>query len=167
MTDSPTNASTSDLVVTRVYDAPVEEVWRYWVEPEKVRQWWGPDGFTCPIADMDVRVGGTSFVVMSSPDYGDHYRNWHYEEVIPGQRIAYIRKAADADGREVDPASVGMPPGFPEMQRHVVTFEAIGDDQTKVTFTEEDWPPIPLVELSRVGLEQCLDKIHVALAGRS
>ena len=160
-------ANPVDLVVTRIYDAPVEEVWSYWIDPAKVRQWWGPNGFTCPVADMDVRVGGTSFVVMHSPEYGDHYRSWHYEDVVPHQLIAYVRKATDADRNEVDPTTVGMPPDFPRAQRHVVRFEALGVGRTMVTFTEEGWPPIPLVELSRVGLEQCLDKIHIALASRA
>jgi uncharacterized protein YndB with AHSA1/START domain len=70
-----------DLVFTRVFDAPVEEVWRAWTEPEYVKQWWGPDGFTAPLAEMDVREGGTSLVCMSSADFGDHYSTWAYQEL--------------------------------------------------------------------------------------
>ena len=44
-----------DLVVTRVIDAPVEQVWKAWTDPELVKQWWGPDGFTCPLARIDFR----------------------------------------------------------------------------------------------------------------
>src|SRR5687767_1554461 len=144
-----------DLVVTRVFDAPVEEVWKAWSEPEYVMQWWGVEGFTCPLARMDFRVGGTSLVCMSSPEYGDHYRNWHYQEIVPMKRIAYIRKAADKDGNEVDPATVGMPPDFPEVQRHVVTFEVLGDNKTEMTVTEHDWTVGQMMEISKAGLEQC------------
>jgi len=66
---------THDLAVTRVLDAPVEEAWRAWTEPERVRRWWGPTGFTSPSADMDVRVGGTSLVCMRAPaEYGGQDR---------------------------------------------------------------------------------------------
>lgn len=153
-----------DLVVTRVFDATVEEVWQAFVEPDKVKQWWGPVGFTCPIANMDVRVGGTSFVVMSSPEYGNHYMNWHYQKIVPLQRIEYIRKATDKDGNEVDPTTVGMPPEFPETQRHAVTFEPLGENKTKITFTEYDWPEGQLMEVSKAGLEQCLDKMAAIFA---
>ncbi len=51
---------TLDLTVTRTFDVPVEQVWRAWTESEYVKQWWGPAGFTAPIAAMDVREGGAS-----------------------------------------------------------------------------------------------------------
>lgn len=153
-----------DLVVTRVFDAPVEQVWRAFVEPEYVKRWWGPYGFTCPVARMDVRVGGTSLVTMSSPEHGDHHRTWHYQQVAPMRRIEYIRKATDEDGNAVDPASVGMPPEFPVTQRHAVVLEVAGDHRTTLTFTEYDWPVGQLMELSKAGLEQCLDKMAAIFA---
>ena len=44
---------TLDVVVTRVFDAPVEEVWKAWTDSEKVMRWWGPTGFTAPVARID------------------------------------------------------------------------------------------------------------------
>lgn len=158
-THAPAGAKKRDLVITRVFDAPVDQVWRAFVDPEFVMLWWGPHGFTCPVARMDVRVGGTSLVTMSSPEHGDHHRTWHYQEVLPMHRIEYIRKATDEDGNEVDPSTVGMPPGFPRLQRHAVALEAVGDNRTKLTFTEYDWSGGPMMELSKVGLEECLDKM--------
>src|SRR5688500_12752199 len=61
-------SKTRDLVLTRTFDAPVSEVWKYWVDSEYVKKWWGPDGFTAPLARMDFREGGTSLVCMSSPE---------------------------------------------------------------------------------------------------
>ena len=72
-----------NVVVTRVLDAPVEPVWRAWSESEQVMRWWGPTGFTCPVARMDVREGGTSLVCMRSPDGHDIYNTWTYERVVP------------------------------------------------------------------------------------
>ena len=42
---------TRDVVAGRVLDAPPQEVWRAWSEPDAVRRWWGPAGFTVPVAD--------------------------------------------------------------------------------------------------------------------
>ena len=47
--------NTHDMVLTRTFDAPVEDVWRAWTEPELVKRWWGPTGFTAPLAEIDVR----------------------------------------------------------------------------------------------------------------
>ncbi len=57
-----------DLIVTRVFDAPVELVWKAWTDPEYVMRWWGPDHFTSPSAKIDFREGGTSLVCMRAPE---------------------------------------------------------------------------------------------------
>ena len=46
------------LVMTRVFDAPRELVWKAWTDPEMLMKWWGPKGFTCPHCEIDLRVGG-------------------------------------------------------------------------------------------------------------
>jgi len=57
MTESTVN-ETERMVVTRIFDAPRELVWKAWTDPKYVMQWWGPKGFTAPFCEMDFRVGG-------------------------------------------------------------------------------------------------------------
>lgn len=159
-----TESTRRDLIVTRVLDASIEHVWRAWSEPEYVMQWWGPDGFTSPLARMDFRVGGTSLVCMSSPSLGDYYSTWRYEKIVPMERIEYIHNLADEDGSKADPASLGLPPDFPHDQRHTVTFEDLGNGTTKMTVTEYDWKVGQMLEMSKMGLEQCLDKMAAIFA---
>ena len=153
-----------DLVVKRTLDAPPEAVWKAWVEPEMVKQWWGPDGFTCPLARMDVREGGASLVCMSSPEFGDLYNTWTYVRIVPNQEIEYILGWADKDGNTIDPASIGMPPDMPRDVRHVVSLRAVDDNKTEMTVTEYDWESDQLFDMSKAGLEQCLDKMAAILA---
>jgi uncharacterized protein YndB with AHSA1/START domain len=148
-----------DLIVTRVFDAPVEQVWKAWSEPSCVMQWWGPEGFTSPLAQMDFREGGTSLVCMSSPEYGDHYSTWQYEKIVPMQRIEYIHNLSDKDRNLVDPVSMGMPPDFPQDQRHTVTFKDLGNSKTEMTVTEYNWTAGHMMEMSKLGLEQCLPRV--------
>jgi uncharacterized protein YndB with AHSA1/START domain len=152
-----------DLVLTRVLDAPLARVWEAWSEPRYVRQWWGPVGFTCPRAELDFRPGGTSLVAMSSPDFGEQHSTWHYVEIVPMERIEYVHNLSDREGGKVDPAELGMPPDFPRDQRHSVVFRPLDGDRTELTITEYDWPVGQLMEFSRIGLEQCLDKMAAAL----
>jgi uncharacterized protein YndB with AHSA1/START domain len=151
-----------DLVVTRRIDAPVEQVWRAWSDPEYVMQWWGPTGFTSPSAEMDFREGGTSLVCMRAPEeFGgqDLYNTWAYRKIVPLQQIEFIQNFADKDGKRIHPADVGLPPDIPEDVRNVVTFKAVGDDRTELTVTEYDYTSIQMLELSKAGLEQVLDKM--------
>ncbi|NJP04942.1 MAG: SRPBCC domain-containing protein [Chloroflexaceae bacterium] len=152
-----------DLVITRVFHAPVQTVWHAWSESQAVRQWWGPMGFTSPLARMDFREGGTSLVCMSSPEYGTHYSTWHYRAIVPLQSIDYLHNLADEEGHAIDPTAVGMPPDFPQNQRHLVTFTALEPHTTEITITEYDWPVGEMMELSRMGMEQCLDKMAALL----
>ena len=107
-----TDGATRDLVVTRRFTAPLALVWRAWSDPAYVMQWWGPEGFTAALAQIDFREGATSLVCMRSPEYGDHYSAWRYEKIVPMHEIAYIHNLADKDGNKVDPVTIGMPPGF-------------------------------------------------------
>jgi uncharacterized protein YndB with AHSA1/START domain len=150
-----------DLTLTRRFNAPMERVWEAWVDPEQVKQWWGPDGFTAPLAKMDFREGGTSLVCMTAPQFGigDQYSTWTYEKIVPHQRIDYIHHLADSAGNPIDPTSVGMPPDFPQPVRNTVLFKPVGDNETELTVTEYDWTEGQMMEMSKLGLEQCLNKL--------
>ena len=159
---------TRDLIVTRVFDAPVELMWKAWTDPQYIMKWWGPDYFTSPSAKIDLRVGGTSLVCMRAlKEFGgmDMYSTWAYEEIVPMERIEFIQNLADKDGNPIDPAEIGMPPEFPRDIRTVVTFKALGDGKTEMTVTEYNMPTAD-TEMGRnaeLGLNQSLDKMAVGL----
>jgi uncharacterized protein YndB with AHSA1/START domain len=130
---------TFDVVVTRTFDAPVEEVWKAWSDPEYVKRWWGPAGFTSPSAEMDFRVGGASLVCMRAPEeYGgqDMYHTWTYTRIDPQERIEFVSNFADEDG-----------------------------GRTEMTVTEYGYTTERACDLSKAGMEQCLDKMAAIFAG--
>jgi uncharacterized protein YndB with AHSA1/START domain len=156
-----------NVVVTRVFAAPVEQVWKAWSEPAMVMQWWGPTGFTSPMAKMDFREGGTSLVCMRAPkEFGgqDTYNTWTYRKIDPNKLIEFILNFTDKDGKKLDPAAMDMPPGIPKDVRHVITFKAVGDSQTEMTVTEYGYTSDQAHDLSKAGLEQCLDKMAASFA---
>jgi uncharacterized protein YndB with AHSA1/START domain len=163
-TGDPTPSTTRhDLVITRVIDAPAQRVWKAWTDPEQVMRWWGPTGFTAPVAAMEVREGGTSLVAMRSPEGQDFYNTWTYRKVVPGQRLEFVQRFADEAGNQLDPADLGLPAEIPREVPHVVTFRAAGDTTTELTVTEYGYPSEQLVDLSRAGMEQVLDKLAESL----
>jgi uncharacterized protein YndB with AHSA1/START domain/predicted enzyme related to lactoylglutathione lyase len=152
--------ATHDLTVTRVLDAPVEEAWKAWTEPEYVMRWWGPTGFTSPSADMDVRVGGNSLVCMQAPaEYGGQhmYNTWTYQEVVPPERLEFVLDFTDADRVLLDDEAI--PPGVPRAVRHVVTLRPAEGGRTALTVQEFGYGTAEARDVSRAGLEQCLDKM--------
>jgi uncharacterized protein YndB with AHSA1/START domain len=157
-----TEPQTHNVVSTRVFDAPVATVWKAWSDSEQVRRWWGPQGFTSPLAQMDFREGGTSLVCMRAPaEYGgmDMYNTWTYTTIIPLERIEFVNKFTDKDGGPLGPGQMPTPPGVPSEVPHVITFKPIGANQTEMTVTEFGYTSAEAHDLSKGGLEQCLDKM--------
>ncbi len=77
------------MVIERVIKAPVAVVWGAWMNPETLPEWWGPDGFSCRTARIDLRTGGEWVFDMIGPD-GTVYPNHHrYVLVEPERRIEY------------------------------------------------------------------------------
>lgn len=166
MTDTGTAGgapASADFTVTRVFDVPVSRAWRAWQDPDDVRRWWGPDGFTAPLARMDFRIGGSSLVCMRAPDGTDLYNTWTYEAIDEERSFEFRLHFADADGRRVAPEVVGLPPGIPDGVRHRVTFTALSADRTEVAVTEYGYPAGPVLEMSKAGQEQVMDKMAVVL----
>ncbi|MBI5094947.1 MAG: SRPBCC family protein [Candidatus Hydrogenedentes bacterium] len=93
-------ASTADreIVLTRVLDAPRELVWKAWTDPNHVAQWWGPNGFTNTIHEMDVRPGGVWRFIMHGPDGVDYPNRIVFIEVARPERLVYSHGGDVPDG---------------------------------------------------------------------
>jgi uncharacterized protein YndB with AHSA1/START domain len=155
------------VVVTREIDASPDAVWRAWRDPDLIRQWWGPAGFTCPRADVDFRVGGTTLVTMQAPpEYGGFlmHNRWTYTELSEPTRIEFVNEFADEDGQPIEPAAAGIPAGVPAQVPHVVDLEPLADGGTRVTVTETGYTSEEARAQSQVGQEQVMDKMQALLA---
>ena len=84
-----------DLMLTRLIDAPREKLYRAWTDATLLKQWFAPLPYTTPVAELDVRPGGSAFIVMRGPDGKDLPNRGTYLEVVPNQRLvstdAYVK----------------------------------------------------------------------------
>jgi len=87
--ESVEDTSDREMLITRVVDAPRELLWKIWTEPEHIKEWWGPNGFTNTIKKMDVVQGGDFVLTMHGPDGTDYPNYIRYIEVIKPERIIY------------------------------------------------------------------------------
>lgn len=88
--------STADreLRISKLLSAPVELVWEVWTDPDHIKNWWGPDGFTNTISRMDFRANGEWNFVMHGPD-GTNYKNKNiFREIIKHEKIVYEHTSA-------------------------------------------------------------------------
>ena len=87
-----------ELVLTRVFDAPRERVFKVWTDPKHVAQWWGPHGFTNPVCELDARPGGAIRIHMRGPNGIVYPMTGVYQEVVEPERLVFVSSALDADG---------------------------------------------------------------------
>lgn len=149
-----------ELIITRIIDAPRERVWKAWTDPEQLKTWWGPKGFTAPFARMDLRVGGTYLSCMRSPDGKDYWSTGVYREIVPEKRLVMTDSFADEKGNVVPGSYYGMAPDFPREMLITVTFEDAGG-RTKLTLKHSGAKNIPESDLASMtqGWNESLDKL--------
>jgi uncharacterized protein YndB with AHSA1/START domain len=87
------------LVLTRVLDAPRELVFKAWTDPKQVGRWWGPNGFTSPVCEVDARAGGTIRIDMRGPDGRVYPMRGVFRELVEPERIVFTSAALDGDGK--------------------------------------------------------------------
>lgn len=139
---SDNTISKDAVVIERTFDAPVDLIWQMWTQPEHFKKWYGPKGFTVPVAEMDVRVGGKRLVCMEMQKPDGSMKMWtagEYTEVVPNQRLVYTDSPADENGNVVSPSAVGMPDGYPATTEVTVLLEDLGG-RTKMVMTHAGVP---------------------------
>lgn len=160
------SAARRQITLERVYKATLQEVWDMWATPEGLEAWWGPEGFTVKVKQMDLRPGGSLLYTMTAtgPAQIAFIKNAgmpltqeltiHYTEVAPLRRLAYIHLADFIPGLEpyevatsVDLAEV------PDGIRMVLKMDAMHDE----TWTQR----------AVMGWESELGKLAQALAGKT
>jgi uncharacterized protein YndB with AHSA1/START domain len=88
-TSCPANTGDREIVITRVFDAPRELVFDMWTDRKHIAQWWGPNGFTTTIHQMDVRPGGVWRLIMHGPDGRNYNNRIVYLEIERPERLVY------------------------------------------------------------------------------
>jgi uncharacterized protein YndB with AHSA1/START domain len=145
-----------------MFDAPREEVWKAWTEPERLMRWWGPKDFTSPSCKMDLRVGGRYLWCMRWPDGRDNYTTGEFREIVPFERLVYTDSFADADGNVVSGSYYGMGEEFPRETLVTVTFEDAGG-QTRMTLRHAGMPAGEHGDMAIEGWNESLDKLAATL----
>jgi uncharacterized protein YndB with AHSA1/START domain len=156
MTDE--SAARDAVVIERSFDAPVDLIWQMWTEPEHFKAWYGPNGATIPVAQMDVRVGGARLVCMDVQSPEGPMQMWftgEYREVVENQRLAYTESMSDANGNVLSPADIGMPDGHPTTTEVIVELEDVGG-RTKMVMTHVG---IPADSPGAAGWTMAFDKL--------
>jgi uncharacterized protein YndB with AHSA1/START domain len=96
------DAANKNLVVTREFDAPVEQVWKAWTQSALLDQWWAPKPYQARTKTMDFREGGHWLYAMVGPDGSETWCRADYKTVDPGKGFTATDAFCDAEGKVTD-----------------------------------------------------------------
>jgi uncharacterized protein YndB with AHSA1/START domain len=141
----------SELVLTRLIDAPRELVYQAWTDPAHLAQWWGPRSFTNPVCEIDLRPGGAILIHMQGPDGSVFPMKGTFEEIVSPERLVFVSSAIEDEN------------GVPALEaRNTVLFEVAGG-KTKLTVIDQVTRVTPDAAFAIAGMEQgwneSLDKL--------
>jgi uncharacterized protein YndB with AHSA1/START domain len=148
--------SDRELVLTRLIDAPREKLYRAWTDPALLQQWFAPAPWTTPHAELDVRPGGVSMVVMRGPDGNDMPCPGVYLEVVPNQRLVFT-----------DAYTSAWQPSAKPFMTVILTFEDEGG-KTRYTARVRHWTVADRETHEKMGFHQgwgqCADQLAALVA---
>lgn len=127
--------SSKEFVITRVFNAPRELVFKAWTEPERIAKWFGPKGIVIKSVKMDLRPGGSLLTCMATPDGHEMWGKWFFREIASPEKLVYVNSFSNEKG---ELTRHPMSPTWPlEMLTTVVLREQAGKTELILT-----WVPI-------------------------
>ena len=140
-----------ELVINRVFDAPRDLVWKAWTDPEMMKEWSAPRGFTLPISEGDLRPGGAWRAQMRKDDGTELDLGGVYRQITAPERLVFTHAWMDENGN----------PG-PETLV-TVTFADRGG-KTEMNFRQSGFDSVESREGHSGGWNECFDKLAELLA---
>ena len=157
--------SQGTLTIERIFEAPVDHVWRMWTDPQLFAAWYGPTGATVRVARMDLRVGGTRLVCMEMSTPDGPMQMWftgEYLEVTINQRLVYTEAMSNENGDVVAPVDIGTRAGHPTTTHVHVELEDLGE-RTRMVMTHIG---VPADSPGAIGWRMAIDKLTAHLRNR-
>lgn len=132
----------SDFVISRLFDAPRELVWKAHTDCAHLKHWWGPKGSAVKVCKLDLRPGGTFHYCLRTPDGQDMWGKFVYREIVAPERLVFIVSFSDEKG-----GITRHPwnPNWPRQTFSTLTF-AVRGQKTEVTVR---WAPYEATEIER------------------
>jgi uncharacterized protein YndB with AHSA1/START domain len=145
-----------ELVISRIIDAPREKVFKAWTDPELLKQWFAPKPWTTPVAELDVRPGGASLIVMRGPDGNEFPNRGVYLEVVKNERLVFTNAYTKA-----------WEPSDKPFMTAIITLDDLGG-KTRYTARVLHWTVADREAHEKMGFHkgwaQCADQLAALLS---
>jgi len=149
-----------EVLITHLFNAPVDLVFKSWTDPELLVNWYAPDGCTIEYKFIDVKEGGSFHSCIHDPVHGECWIVGTYNEVVFGKKLVFTMALSNQAGELVESVDAGKSEDWPKETITTVTFEPFGN-QTKLTLHQT----APEAEAKKTGAYQSWIKMFNRLNG--
>lgn len=122
-----TNNTDPEVLITHLFDASRETVFKAWTDPAQLEKWFAPEGCTICFKKADIHTGGTYHSCVSNPTFGDCWCKGTYIEIQYPEKIIFTMEVTDENENDVSPADAGMPADWPAITTVSVIFKEAGN----------------------------------------
>jgi uncharacterized protein YndB with AHSA1/START domain len=158
MNTTVTDATERPFIISHLFHAPRERVWKAWSERERLMRWFGPVGITIPGAKLDFSSGGTFHFCMRSPDGKSMWGKFVYREIIAPEKIVLVNSFSDEHGGLTrHPLS----PTWPLEMLSTTIFADVGE-HTRLTI---EWRPLQPTAEERKTFDSSHDSMRQGWSG--
>ncbi|MFD2247481.1 SRPBCC family protein [Pontibacter ruber] len=147
-----------EFVISRVFDAPRNLVFKAWTEAEQLEQWWGPKGLSLKVAKLEMRPGGMFHYCIGLPDGQSMWGRFIYSSIVEPERLVYINSFSDETGEII------RAPFSQEWPLEIHNTLTLTEQDGKTTLTQRS-QPIHATAEERKTFEQALDALHKGCTG--
>ncbi len=84
-----------ELKITRIFNAPIETLFRMWTDSNHLKRWWAPNGFMMDIARIDLRPNGILLYKQTSSEGQEMWGKFVYQEVVKPTKLVFINSFSD------------------------------------------------------------------------
>ncbi|WP_196259179.1 SRPBCC family protein [Pelagibacterium limicola] len=95
-----------ELTIRRKFSAPRGLVFRAWTDPDQLKLWCCPTGFTIPHSEADIRIGGDYRSCMRSPEGDEYWTGGTYLEIVPDEKVVFTHSWLDDAGQKTHDTTV-------------------------------------------------------------
>lgn len=120
----------NELVLTRIFNAPRELVFKAWTEAEHLAHWWGPTGFELSVHTFDLRPGGSFHYCMKSAEGFEMWGKFVYHEINSPEKLVFVNSFSDAEANIVPAPFSEISEIFPLEIKNTLLFT---EDEGKTT----------------------------------
>jgi len=146
------------FVISRLFRAPKDLLFRVWTDPEHLKHWWGPKDVRVTVKKLEMKPGGIYHYSMILPDGSSSWGKMIYREIIENEKLVFLNMFSDEDGNITRHPLAAT---WPLQMLSTITFK----EQDEGTLVTIEWQPYEAGETEQATFDDSHESMNQGWSG--